>query len=65
MRRYEEQYQNELEEIDQMKRDGEISLETWELMRDNLDLNYPEEDPEEADEYPLDLSDYPETFEEE
>lgn len=62
MRRYEEQYQNELEELDQMKRDGEISLETWELMRDNLDMNYPVEDPEEADEYPLDLSDYPETF---
>ena len=41
-----------------MKRDGEISLDTWELMRDNLDLNYPEEDPE----YMPDLSDYPETF---
>lgn len=64
-RRYEKEYQQELEEIDQMKRDGEISLETWELMRDELDMRYPEEDPEEADEYPLDLSDYPETFEEE
>lgn len=62
MTRREERYQQELEEIDQMKRDGEIRLETWELMRDNLDMNYPEEDPEEADEYPLDLSDYPETF---
>lgn len=30
-------------------------------MRDNQDLNYPEEDPE----YMPDLSDYPETFEEE
>lgn len=27
-------------------------------MRDNLDLKYPEEDPEESDEYPLDLSNY-------
>ena len=63
MRRYEEQYQKELEELDQMKRDGEITLETWELMRDDLDRRYPEEDPEEADEYPLDLSDYPEIFE--
>ena len=63
MRRYEEQYQKELEELNQMKRDGEISLETWELMRDDLDRRYPEEDPEEADEYPLDLSDYPEIFE--
>ena len=58
MRKYENKYQQELEEIDQMKRDGEISLETWELMRDNLDLKYPEEDPEESDEYPLDLSEY-------
>ena len=57
-RRYEKEYQQELEELDQMKRDGEISLETWELTRDNLDLNYPEEDPE----YMPDLSDYPETF---
>ena len=59
MRRYENEYQQDLEEIDQMKKDGEISLETWELMRDGLELRYPEEDPEEADEYPLDLSDYP------
>jgi hypothetical protein len=58
MRKYENEYQQELEEIDQMKRDGDISLETWELMRDNLDLKYPEEDPEESDEYPLDLSEY-------
>lgn len=58
MRKYENEYQQELEEIDQMKSDGEISLETWELMRDNLDLKYPEEDPEESDEYPLDLSNY-------
>ena len=59
MRKYENLFQQELEEIDQMKRDGDISLETWELMRDNLDLRYPDEDPEEADEYPLDLSEYP------
>lgn len=63
MRKYENEYQQELEEIDQMKSDGEISLETWELMRDNLDLKYPEEDPEESDEYPLDLSEYPGKFE--
>lgn len=61
-RRYEKEYQQELEEIDQMKRDGEISLEQWELMKDNLDMNYPDEYEGEADEYPLDLSDYPETF---
>ncbi len=58
MRKYENEYQQELEEIDQMKSGGEISLETLELMRDNLDLKYPEEDPEESDEYPLDLSEY-------
>ena len=63
MRKYENEYQQELEEIDQMKRDGDISLETWELMRDNLDLKYPDEDPEESDGYPLDLSDYPEEIE--
>lgn len=63
MRKRENEYQQELEEIDQMKRDGDISLETWELMRDNLDMNYPEQDPEAADEYPLDLSDYPAVFE--
>lgn len=59
MRKYENEFQQELEEIDQMKRDGDISPETWELMRDELDIRYPDEDPEEADEYPLDLSEYP------
>ena len=51
MRRYENLFQQELEELDQMKRDGEISLETWELMRDDLDRRYPDEDPEEANSY--------------
>ena len=59
MRKYENEFQQELEEIDQIKRDGDISPETWELMRDELDIRYPDEDPEEADEYPLDLSEYP------
>ena len=52
MRKYENYYQQELEEIDKMKRDGEISQETWELMRDNLELRYPDEDPEEMNSFP-------------
>lgn len=61
-RRYEKEYQQEREEIREMFRNGEINADTQDLL---LDRRYPEEDPEEADEYPLDLSDYPETFEEE
>lgn len=64
-RRYEKEYQQEREEIREMFRNGEINADTQDLLLDDLDRRYPEEDPEEADEYPLDLSDYPETFEEE
>lgn len=52
MRKYEEAYEQELAELDELKGDGEISLETWELMRDDLDLRYPDEDPEEMNSYP-------------
>ena len=46
------------EEIREMFRNGEINADTQDLMLDDLDRRYPDEDPEEADEYPLDLSDY-------
>lgn len=62
MARREERYQQEREEIWEMFRNGEISSDTYDLFLDDLYRRYPEEDPEEADEYPLDLSDYPETF---
>ena len=45
-----------------MFRNGEINSDTQDLLLDDLDRRYPEEDLEEADEYPLDLSDYLETF---
>ena len=62
MARREERYQQEREEIREMFRNGEINSDTQDLLLDDLDRRYPEEDPEEADEYQLDLSDYPETF---
>lgn len=62
MARREERYQQEREEIREMFWNGEINADTQDLLLDDLDRRYPEEDPEEADEYPLDLSDYPETF---
>ena len=52
----------EREEIREMFRNGEINSDTQDLLLDDLDRRYPKEDPEEADEYPLDLSDYLETF---
>ena len=61
-RRYEKEYQQEREEIREMFWNGEINADTQDLLLDDLDRRYPEEDPEEVDEYPLDLSDYPETF---
>lgn len=60
--RYEKEFQQEREEIREMFWNGEINADTEDLLLDDLDRRYPEEDPEEADEYPLDLSDYPETF---
>lgn len=59
MRKNEKEYFQEMEEIREMFRNGEINADTQDLMLDDLDFRYPEEDPEEADEYPLDLSDYP------
>lgn len=58
MRKREREYFQEMEEIREMFRNGEINADTQDLMLDDLDIRYPEEDPEEADEYPLDLSDY-------
>lgn len=58
----ERRYQKEREEIREMFRNGEINSDTQDLLLDDLDRRYPEEDLEEADEYPLDLSDYLETF---
>lgn len=59
MRKRESEYFHEMEEIREMFRNGEINADTQDLMLDNLDRRYPDEDPEESDEYPLDLSDYP------
>ena len=59
MRKREREYFQEMEEIREMFRNGEINADTQDLMLDDLDIRYPEEDPEEADEYPLDLSNYP------
>ncbi len=58
MRKRESEYFQEMEEIREMFRNGEINADTQDLMLDDLDRRYPDEDPEEADEYPLDLSDY-------
>lgn len=58
MRKREREYFQEMEEIREMFRNGEINADTQDLMLDDLDRRYPDEDPEEADEYPLDLSDY-------
>lgn len=58
MARREERYQQEREEIRGMFWNGEINADTEDLLLDDLDRRYPEE----ADEYPLDLSDYQETF---
>lgn len=52
------EYFQEMDEIREMFRNGEINADTQDLMLDDLDRRYPDEDPEEADEYPLDLSDY-------
>ena len=54
-----EKYFQEMEEIREMFRNGEINADTEDLMLDDLDRRYPDEDPEESDEYPLDLSEYP------
>lgn len=59
MRKMENEYFQEMEEILEMFRNGEINADTEDLMLGDLDRRYPDEDPEEADEYPLDLSDYP------
>lgn len=59
MRKREREYFQEMEEIREMFRNGEINADTQDLMLDDLDRRYPDEDPEEADEYPLDLSNYP------
>lgn len=59
MRKCENEYFQEMEEIREMFRNGEINADTEDLMLDDLDSRYPEEDPEESDEYPLDLSEYP------
>lgn len=59
MRNRESEYFQEMEAIREMFRNGEINADTQDLMLDDLDRRYPEQDPEEADEYPLDLSDYP------
>ena len=58
MRKREREYFQEMEEIREMFRNGEINADTQDLMLDDLDRRYPDEDPEEADEYPLDLSEY-------
>lgn len=58
MRKRESEYFQEMEEIREMFRNGEINADTQDLMLDDLDIRYPEEDPEESDEYPLDLSEY-------
>lgn len=58
MRKREREYFQEMEEIREMFRNGEINADTQDLMLDDLDIRYPEEDPEESDEYPLDLSEY-------
>lgn len=58
MRKREREYFQEMEEIREMFRNGEINADTQDLMLDDLDRRYPDEDPEEADEYPLDLSNY-------
>ena len=58
MRKRESEYFQEMEEIREMFQNGEINADTQDLMLDDLDRRYPDEDPEEADEYPLDLSDY-------
>lgn len=54
-----ESYFQEMEEIREIFRNGEINADTQDLMLDDLERRYPEEDQEEADGYPLDLSDYP------
>lgn len=59
MRKREREYFQEMEEIREMFRNGEINADTQDLMLDDLDRRYPDEDPEEADEYQLDLSNYP------
>lgn len=59
MKKLEREYFQEMEEIREMFRNGEINADTQDLMLDDLDRRYPDEDPEEADEYPLDLSNYP------
>ena len=59
MRKREREYFQEMEEIREMFRNGEINADTQDLTLDDLDRRYPDEDPEEADEYPLDLSNYP------
>lgn len=52
------EYFQEMDEIREMFRNGEINADTEDLMLDDLDRRYPDEDPEESDEYPLDLSEY-------
>lgn len=59
MRKRESEYFQEMDEIREMFRNGEINADTEDLMLDDLDRRYPDEDPEEADEQPLDLSEYP------
>lgn len=59
MRKREREYFQEMDEIREMFRNGEINADTEDLMLDDLDRRYPDEDPEEADEQPLDLSEYP------
>lgn len=59
MRKRESEYFQEMEEIREMFRNGEINADTEDLMLDDLDRRYPDEDQEESDEYPLDLSEYP------
>lgn len=52
MRRNENEYFQEMDEILEMFRNGEISSDTQDLMLDDLDRRYPDEDPEEANSYP-------------
>lgn len=52
------EYFQEMYEIREMFRNGEINADTEDLMLDDLDRRYPDEDPEESDDYPLDLSEY-------
>ena len=59
MRKRESEYFQEMEEIREMFLNGEINADTQDLMLDDLDRRYPDEDLEESDEYPLDLSEYP------